>query len=230
MSRSQPRLTTPRRRRAAATMARRRRISGSFSRHPETGRYHSDRLIWGLIPHWVKEVGGGRRPINAKSETISSLPSFRAAYAKRRCIIPVDNFFEWRKKTPPKQPFAVGMKDGSPFGLAGIWENWRHPEPGEHIRTFCILTCPANDLIATIHDRMPVILPAEAYERWLSPIEPDPRDLLAPFPSGKCGCGRFPRGSTRRRTTTPVSSTRSNKGQCPDCVAEKTCKYLFVTG
>ena len=170
----------------------RRRYNGAPSqdfwvirRHPETGRYHSDRLIWGLIPHWVKEAGGGRRPINAKSETIASLPSFRAAYAKRRCIIPVDNFFEWRKKTPPKQPFAIGMKDGSPFGLAGIWENWRHPASGEHIRTFCILTCPANDLIAAIHDRMPVILPAEAYERWLSPIEPDPRDLLAPFPSGR---------------------------------------------
>lgn len=176
----------------AAGEAPRRRYNGAPSqdfwvirRHPETGRYHSDRLIWGLIPHWVKEAGGGRRPINAKSETIASLPSFRAAYAKRRCIIPVDNFFEWRKKQPPKQPFAIGMKDGSPFGLAGIWENWRHPASGEHIRTFCILTCPANDLIAAIHDRMPVILPAEAYERWLSPIEPDPRDLLAPFPSGR---------------------------------------------
>ncbi len=151
--------------------------------HPETGRYHSNRLIWGLIPHWVKEGDGGRRPINAKSETISRLPSFRTGYAKRRCIIPVDNFFEWRKKEPPKQPFAIGMKDGSPFGLAGIWENWRHPETGNFIRSFCILTCPANELIGTIHDRMPVILPPEAYKRWLSPIEPDPSDLLVSFPS-----------------------------------------------
>lgn len=152
-------------------------------RHPQTGAYHKDRLIWGLIPYWTKDPGGGRRSINAKSETVASLPSFRAAYAKRRCIVPVDNFFEWRKTTPPKQPYAIGMQDGSPFGLAAIWENWKHPETGEYVRTFCILTCPANALISAIHDRMPVILPPIAYERWLSPLETDPHDLLAPFPS-----------------------------------------------
>jgi putative SOS response-associated peptidase YedK len=154
-------------------------------RHPKTGRYHGDRLVWGLIPHWVKTADGGRKPINAKSETVSQLPSFQSAYAARRCIVPIDNFFEWRKTTPPKQPFAIGMKDGSAFGLAGLWENWRHPETGEYLRTFCILTCPANELIATIHDRMPVILPPEAYHRWLSPMEADPRDLLVPFPPEK---------------------------------------------
>lgn len=152
-------------------------------RHPETGEYHSDRLIWGLIPHWVKEANGGRKPINAKSETVAKLASFRSAYAKRRCIVPIDNFFEWRKTMPPKQPFAIGMKDGSPFGLAAIWENWQHPDSGEWVRTFCILTCPANEMIAAIHDRMPVILAPESYERWLSPIEPELSDLLVPYPS-----------------------------------------------
>ncbi len=152
-------------------------------RHPETGRYHSNRLIWGLVPYWVKEPTGGRRPINAKCETIARLASFRAAYAKRRCIVPINNFFEWRKTTPPKQPYAIGMKDGSPFGLAAIWENWKHPETGAFIRTFCIITCPANEMIAAIHDRMPVILAPEAYDRWLSPIEPDPSDLLKPYAS-----------------------------------------------
>ena len=154
-----------------------------FRRHPETGKYHSDRLIWGLIPHWVKEVDGGQKPINARAETVAKLPSFRSAYAKRRCIVPVDNFFEWRRTKPPKQAFAIGMKDNSPFGFAGLWESWTHPETGELIRTFCILTCPANELIATIHDRMPVILPPDAYDRWLSPLEPDPHDLLTPYPS-----------------------------------------------
>jgi putative SOS response-associated peptidase YedK len=154
-------------------------------RHPETGLYHADRLIWGLIPHWVKEADGGRKPINAKCETASRLPSFRAAYAKRRCIVPVQNFFEWRKTEPPKQPYAIAMKDGSPFGLAALWENWRRPGTDEYVRTFCILTCPANGLIAGIHDRMPVILPPDAYERWMSPAEPDPRDLLVPFPAEK---------------------------------------------
>ncbi|MDX2266445.1 MAG: SOS response-associated peptidase [Hyphomicrobiales bacterium] len=152
-------------------------------RHPETGLYHRDRLIWGLIPGWVKEADGGRKPINARSETITTLPSFRGAYAKRRCLIPIDNFFEWRKTTPPKQPFAIAMKDRAPFALAGIWENWKHPESGEHIRTFCLLTCPANALIAAIHDRMPVIIPAQGYDRWLSLLEADPRDLLAPYPA-----------------------------------------------
>ncbi|HKJ60734.1 MAG TPA: SOS response-associated peptidase family protein, partial [Hyphomicrobiales bacterium] len=70
-------------------------------RHPETGEYRNDRLIWGLIPHWVKEANGGRKPINARAETIAKLPSFRSAYAKRRCIIPVNNFFEWRRTKPP---------------------------------------------------------------------------------------------------------------------------------
>lgn len=152
-------------------------------RHPETGAYHKDRLIWGLIPYWTKDAAGGRKPINAKSETVATLPSFRAAYARRRCIVPIDNFFEWRKTAPPKQPYAIGMLDGSPFGLAAIWENWKHPASGDYIRTFCILTCPANTMIAAIHDRMPVILPPIAYERWLSPLEPDPGDLLTPFPA-----------------------------------------------
>lgn len=146
-------------------------------RHPDTGLYHRDPLIWGLIPSWCKEADGVRKPINARSETVAALPSFRAAYAARRCLVPIDSFFEWRKTTPPKRPYAIGMKDGAPFALAGIWENWKHPETGNFIRTFCLLTCPANELIAAIHDRMPVIIPAKAYDRWLSPLEPDPRDL-----------------------------------------------------
>ena len=151
-------------------------------RHPKTGEYTQNRLIWGLIPYWCKDANGGRKPINARSETVASLPTYREAYARRRCIVPIDNFFEWRKTTPPKQPFAIGMADGSAFGLGGIWENWKDPASGHFIRTFCILTCPANELIATIHDRMPVILPPDAYHRWLSPLEPNPSDLLRPFP------------------------------------------------
>ena len=153
-------------------------------RHPETGQYHRDRLTWGLIPHWCRDASGGRKPINARGETVANLPSFRAAYAKRRCLLPIQNFFEWRKAkgAGPKQPYAIAMKDGSPFALAAIWESWQWPDTDEIVRTFCIITCPANALIATIHDRMPVIIPPDAYERWLSPLEPDPSDLLMPFP------------------------------------------------
>lgn len=151
--------------------------------HPETRAYHSSRLVWGLIPYWVKEADGGRKPINARSETVAKLPSFRAAYAKRRCLVPIQNFFEWRRAKPPKRPYAIGMKTGAPFAIAGIWENWQHPETGEYVRTFCLLTCPANELIGTIHDRMPVIIPPSAYQRWLSPLEADPHDLLMPYPA-----------------------------------------------
>ena len=173
-------------------------------RHPKTGRYHGDRLVWGLIPHWVKTADGGRKPINAKSETISQLPSFQSAYASRRCIVPIDNFFEWRKTTPPKQPFAIGMKDGSAFGLAALWENWRHPETGEYLRTFCILTCPANELIATIHDRMPVILPPAVWDEWLDPDNADIETLgrlLVPAP---------PELLTLRPISTEVNNVRND--------------------
>jgi putative SOS response-associated peptidase YedK len=154
-------------------------------RHPETGEYRRDRLTWGLIPYWVKEPDGERKPINARAENVASLPSFRNAYAKRRCLVPVDNFFEWKaiKGEKAKQPYAIAMKDGSPFAIAGIWEGWRHPETGEIIRTFAVIIIEANELVAEIHNRMPVIIAPENYDRWLSPIEPDPRDLLAPYPS-----------------------------------------------
>ena len=154
-------------------------------RHPDTGEYRRDRLTWGLIPYWVKEPDGGRKPINARAENVASLPSFRNAYAKRRCLVPVDNFFEWKaiKGEKAKQPYAIAMKDGSPFAIAGIWEGWKHPETGEIIRTFAVITIEANELVAEIHNRMPVIIAPENYDRWLSPIEPDPRDLLAPYPS-----------------------------------------------
>jgi putative SOS response-associated peptidase YedK len=89
---------------------------------------------------------------------------------------------EGDKRPKAKQPYAIAMKDGSPFGIAGIWENWKDPSTGEWVRTFAIITTDANPLIAEIHDRMPAILPPSAYTRWLSD-EPDPRDLLTPFPS-----------------------------------------------
>jgi putative SOS response-associated peptidase YedK len=154
--------------------------------HPETSEYRRDRLRWGLIPNWVRDADGGRKPINARAEGITSLPSFREAYAKRRCLVPIENFFEWRaiRGAKAKQPYAIAMKDGSPFALAGLWESWRQPETGEIVRTFAVITTSANGLVAEIHDRMPVIVAPDNYTRWLSPIDPDPRDLLVPYPAG----------------------------------------------
>jgi putative SOS response-associated peptidase YedK len=113
----------------------------------------------GLIPYWCKDPTGGRKPINAKCETVGTLPTFRDAYRLRRCILPVDGFYEWKaiKGQRAKQPYAIAMKDGTPFGIAGLWESWKDPASGEWIRTFAVITTDANELVAEIHDRMPAI-------------------------------------------------------------------------
>jgi putative SOS response-associated peptidase YedK len=136
-------------------------------KHPKTGECGLDLLRWGLIPNWTKEISPKLKPINATAERVATAPMFRDAYARRRCIVPVDNFFEWKaiKGVKAKQPYAIAMRSGEPFGLAGIWDGWKHPETEEVVRTFCIITTTANELVADIHDRMPAILPPEAYER-----------------------------------------------------------------
>lgn len=141
---------------------------------------------WGLIPGWIKERKPGQpAPINAKAETIATNGMFRGAYKSRRCLVPIDGFFEWKDihgTGKNKQPYAIAMKSGQPFVLAGIWETWRDPVTDEDIRTFCVVTCEPNELMATIHDRMPVILHPEDYDRWISP-EPEAADLMKPFPA-----------------------------------------------
>ena len=148
-----------------------------WRRHPVTNEITSAMLRWGLIPHWMKarpEV----QPINARAETVADKRMFADAYSKRRCIVPMDAFYERDKR---KKLHAFAMTDEKPFGVAGIWENWRNPR-GEWERTFCIITVPANELVGTVHDRMPAIIAAAQHPRWLG-SEPDPRDLLAPFPA-----------------------------------------------
>ena len=109
-------------------------------RNHKTGEVSLDPLRWGLIPYWCEDPKGGRKPINAKCETVRTLPSFREAYRKRRCILPVDGFFEWKaiKGQKAKQPYAIDMKDGSPFGIGGLWENWKDPGRGRR-ETCCAL-------------------------------------------------------------------------------------------
>jgi putative SOS response-associated peptidase YedK len=148
-------------------------------RHPETNEITVATLRWGLIPHWMK-ARPNIQPINARAETVAENRMFSDAFAKRRCIVPMNVFYERDKR---KKLHAFGMNDGKPFGVAGIWENWRNPE-GEWERTFCIITVPANELVGAVHDRMPAIIPIEQHARWLG-IEPDPRDLLKPFPADR---------------------------------------------
>ena len=152
--------------------------------NPKDSQRSLDRLWWGLIPYWTKDAKGGRKPINARSETVASLPTFHDAYQRRRCLLPIDNFFEWKGiKGEAKQPYAIAMQSEEPFAVAAIWDNWKKPGTEEWIRTFAVVTCPANDLMSDIHDRMPVIVPPESYDHWLSTLDPDPRGLLVQFPS-----------------------------------------------
>ncbi len=124
-----------------------------------------DPLRWGLIPHWCQDPTGGRKPINAKCETVDRLPMFKDAYRRRRCILPVDGFFEWKaiKGQRAKQPYAIAMKSGEPFGIGGLWENWKDPRSGEWVRTFAVITTDANELVTQIHNRMPLIIPPGDY-------------------------------------------------------------------
>lgn len=149
---------------------------------------------WGLVPSWAKDPSVGNRMINARAEGIATKPAYRAALARRRCIIPADAFYEWQRRTGPagkpngKLPYVVQRRDGRPMALAGIWEVWR-PEDStgaEPLRTCAIVTTAANDMMAPIHDRMPVVLEHGDWDAWLDP-ESDlavVEGLLAPAPAG----------------------------------------------
>lgn len=136
---------------------------------------------WGLVPYWADEVKIGNRLINARAETIERTPAFREAYRRRRCLVPADGFFEWRKQGKTRQPLLIRRRDQAPFAFAGLWERWRQPD-GQILRSCAIVTCPANPLVAAVHDRMPVILDPSDFERWLDPEAADGRTLLQPCP------------------------------------------------
>ncbi len=124
---------------------------------------------WGLIPAWAKDASIGFKTINGMSETAAEKPAFRDAMKRRRCLIPTDGFYEWKKLgTKEKQPYNFGMIDDSVFAFAGLWERWRDPA-GEVVETCTILTTKPNSLVADVHDRMPVILKSEDYDLWLDP-------------------------------------------------------------
>ena len=125
-------------------------------------------LRWGLIPFWAKDPGIGNRMINARVETVAGKPAYREAFRKRRCIVFADGFYEWRKQQNGKTPYFISLDSGDPFAFAGLWESWTDRETGESLQTATLLTCPASEFIAELHDRMPVVLtPAEA-DRWLA--------------------------------------------------------------
>jgi putative SOS response-associated peptidase YedK len=156
----------------------------------DTGTREFAQMRWGLVPFWAKDTKLGYSTINARAEEAASKPAFREALKKRRCLVPADAFYEWRridKKT--KYPFAIALKSGEPYAMAGLWEHWL-PKEGEALETFTILTTDPNELMEPIHNRMPVIVAERDYERWLDPggLDPGdparlPMDLLRPYPA-----------------------------------------------
>jgi putative SOS response-associated peptidase YedK len=152
----------------------------------DTGEREIVMMRWGLIPYWSKNAKIGYSTINAKAETVATAPAFREALKHRRCLVPADAFYEWQKiDAKTKQPFAIGMKDGSPYAFAGLWERWRDPATREPLETFTVITTDPNELLQPLHDRMPVILEPKDYDRWLQPGDPThpPVDLLRAFPA-----------------------------------------------
>jgi putative SOS response-associated peptidase YedK len=166
---------------------------------------------WGLIPSWAKDPKIGNRMINARSETLAEKPSFRNAYKRRRCLVLSDGFYEWKKSNGAKTPMFIHLASGEPFAFAGLWESWHSPDDST-ILSCTIITTEPNELLAEIHNRMPVILPPAVYENWLDPAEQSPNqlnDLLRPFPAAEMAAH-------------PVSTLVNNpKNDLPECVVPR---------
>jgi putative SOS response-associated peptidase YedK len=175
---------------------------------PESGTRRLEMLTWGLVPFWAKDPSIGSRMINARSETAAQKPSFRAAFKRRRCIIPADGFYEWTGAKGKKQPYLIRTVDERPFALAGLWEHWADAN-GNVIESCTILTTDANEALRRLHDRMPVILPPEDYQTWLDPALEDPKviqTMLRQYPSEEF-------------SIVPVSFNVNKAGyDSPDCI------------
>lgn len=172
-------------------------------------------LRWGLVPFWANDPATGYKTINARAEKVHQSPAFRAAFRSRRCIVPASGFFEWDKAGGTRQPFNITRADGQLMALAGLWEHWEDEEGKTVIESCAVLTTEANEEVARLHNRMPVILEPGDFDLWLDPDEHRPerlRPLLYPAPAGTL-------------TMYPVSSyvnKATNEGKrCVEAVAEK---------
>ncbi len=144
-------------------------------------------LRWGLVPYWAEDPGIGSRMINARAETAAAKPAFRSSLRRRRCLVPADGFYEWRRTAAGKQPYLIRLAEGGAFAFAGLWDRWA-PHHGETIESFTILTTRPNELTAAVHNRMPVILPRRHHDLWLDPTEARTERLegvLQPFPAAE---------------------------------------------
>jgi putative SOS response-associated peptidase YedK len=144
---------------------------------------HFTTMRWGLIPSWAKDMSIGTQTLNARSESVTTKPAFRDPILRKRCLIPADGFYEWRKMGSVKQPYCFEVGEGEVFALAGLWDEWKSPE-GQTIESCTILTTTPNSLVAEMHDRMPVIVSPDKYDLWLDPdvnAFDAIRDILKPY-------------------------------------------------
>jgi len=137
-------------------------------RDDEDGARELIMLRWGLIPFWAKDPSIGNRMINARAETVAEKPSFRTAYRRRRCLVLADGFYEWHREGSIKTPYYISPADGAPFAFAALWENWNSKESEESIQSTTLITTAANDFMASLHHRMPVVLRPDTADRWLA--------------------------------------------------------------
>jgi putative SOS response-associated peptidase YedK len=162
-------------------------------------------LRWGLVPSWAKDLAVGNKMINARAESVAEKPAFRQALEKRRCIVPATGFYEWTGAPGQKQPHAVTFPDQPVFAFAGLWERWKDAS-GKPVETFAIVTTDANETVASIHDRMPVIIPVEQADQWLQAETAEAVKLLAPHAGA----------TTIRAVTRRMSDPRAEGPECLD--------------
>jgi len=158
--------------------------------HPKEPVRQISSMLWGLIPHWAKDASGTASTINARSETAATKPAFRDPLKLRRCLIPADGFYEWKKMPSSKQPYCFEVNDGQLFAFAGLWDGWKDAN-GNWVRTCSILTTMPNAMTSAIHDRMPVILNPDSYDLWLDPGMTNVQvvsELLKPFDPESMRC------------------------------------------
>ena len=176
-------------------------------------RHRLAELHWGLVPFWAKDKQIGNRMINARAETAAEKPSFRNAFAKRRCLIVADGFYEWKGVKGDKQPYYFTLPDGSPFGFAGLWEEWKGGDASSGAYRSCaVITTEASESVRAIHHRMPVILRPEMHASWLAATAQNTDHLQHILAEG------FFRQLAHHPVSRKVDSTRNNEPACIDPV------------
>ena len=180
-------------------------------------------MRWGLIPSWAKDISIGARMINARADTAAEKPAFREALLRRRCLVPADGFYEWKKLEKSKQPYCLTLADNDVFAFAGIWDRWKDPQAG-WIKSFSILTTEPNRLAREVHDRMPAILDPGDYDPWLDPGLTDAAavlELLKPYDASRM---RMYPVSAR------VNSVKNDDAACAEPLETEPSAQLGLTG